>query len=91
MSEKAEGGSEHQERPAPAPEPVERQAADHEGKSVNLSIEEKGMVVMPEVPVPTNEVKLGDMPSADAGPGGGGSGSEAGGSEGGGSAGDSGE
>ena len=92
MSEKAEGGGEPQERPAPAPEPAdERQAPEREGKSVNLSIEERGMVVMPEVPVPTNEVDLGNMPSADASPGEAGAGDDGGGSEGGGSAGDSGE
>jgi hypothetical protein len=88
MSEKAEGGGEPQEKSVPRPQPVEeRQAPEHGDKSVNLSIEERGMVVMPEVPVPTNEVDLGNMPSADASPGAGG----ADGSDSGGSAGDSGE
>ncbi len=88
MSEKAEGGGEPQEKPVPTPEPVEeRQAPERGDKSVNLSIEERGMVVMPEVPVPTNEVDLGNMPSADASPGEGGGD----GSDGGGSTGDSGE
>jgi hypothetical protein len=52
-----------------------------EQKSVNLSIEEKGMVVMPAVPVPTNEVDIGNMPGANPSPGEG-SGNQSGGSEG---------
>jgi hypothetical protein len=60
------------ERPVPEPP-----APAREPEGVNLSLEEKGMVVAPAVPVPTNEVDVGGMPGADASPG------EGGGSEGG--------
>ena len=82
MSENQDGGGTEQptpehERPAPASTPPP--AANEGEKAVNLSIEERGVVVMPAVPVPTNEVDIGGMPSADASPvsGGGGGGTDA--------------
>lgn len=83
MSEQSNDGSGGQApdrgRPEPAPErpAPEPPAPAREPDRVNLSLEEKGMVVAPAVPVPTNEVDVGGMPGADASPG------EGGGSEGG--------
>ncbi len=86
MSEKQDGHGKHNS----SEQQPERPAAPRtEQENVNLSIEEKGMVVMPEVPVPTNEVDVGNMPGANTSPSEGGSNS--GGSEDGGTGGESGE
>lgn len=83
MSERSNDGGGNQAPDRGRPESVpERPAPEHpvparEPDGVNLSLEEKGMVVAPAVPVPTNEVDVGGMPGADASPG------EGGGSEGG--------
>lgn len=69
------------ERP---PRNVEHRQAPSEGEAIGLSIEERGMLLAPDVPVPTNKVDIGNMPAADARP-------AAGGNEGGGSADSSGQ
>jgi hypothetical protein len=65
-SEKQRSGSE--ERPARSPESEPKPAADTE--AVGLSIEERGMVVMPQVSVPIDQIHVGNMPRADASPAG---------------------
>lgn len=61
-------------RPAPPPSETE---------GIGLSIEERGMVVAPDVPLPTNKVNVGNLPSADARPADGDVGGRAGGEQGG--------
>jgi hypothetical protein len=73
-SEKRGGGG--GDRP---PRNVEHRPAPSEGEAIGLSIEERGMLLAPDVPVPTNQVNIGNMPAADARPATGGN--EGGGSE----------
>jgi len=68
MSEQSNDGDGDQAPDRGCPEPAPPVPA-REPDGVNLSLEEKGMVVAPAVPVPTNEVDVGGMPGADASPG----------------------
>jgi hypothetical protein len=67
MSDSEKQRNDGEERPARAPEP-EPKAADTE--AIGLSIEERGMVVMPQVSVPVDQIDVGNMPRADASPAG---------------------
>jgi len=79
MSDPEKNPGEGQDRPArpSAPEP-EAPASE----VIGLSIEERGMVVMPQVSVPIDQIDVGNMPRADARPTGdeGGSGGDGSGS-----------
>lgn len=74
--DKNPGGGE--DRPARPPAPEQEAPAP---EAIGLSIEERGMVVMPQVSVPIGQIDVGNMPRADARPtgeeggGGGGDGS----------------
>ena len=81
MSEERESNSEH--RP-PERQPEQPAQPQVEGERVNLSLEEKGMMMAPAVPIPTNEIDVGNMPSAGANPPEGNAGGDQGGSDGGG-------
>ena len=74
-SEKHPGGRE--DRPVPPPD-AEPTAPDTD--AIGLSIEERGMVVMPQVSVPIDQIDVGNMPRADARPTGGQGGDGEGGS-----------
>ena len=68
MTKESDGGGRGQtpEREGSEPAP-ERPAPTREPEAIALSLEEKGMVTMPAVPIPTNEVDIGNMPSANTG------------------------
>jgi hypothetical protein len=80
MSDSGKQRNGGEELPARAPESEPKPAADTE--AIGLSIEERGMVVMPQVSVPLDQIDVGNMPRADASPadseGNAGSGSESG-------------
>lgn len=66
MSDSGKQRNDGDERPPQAPESEPKPAADTE--AIGLSIEERGMVVMPQVSVPLDQIDIGNMPRADASP-----------------------
>jgi hypothetical protein len=77
MADDSDKSSGQGSSPPPAP--------DRGQDGVNLSIEERGMVVMPQTPDPQMNVQIGGLPTAEGSGGGeGGGSSSGGGSEGGG-------
>lgn len=66
MGDSGKQRNDGEERSPRAPESEPKPTADTE--AIGLSIEERGMVVMPQVSVPLDQIDIGNMPRADASP-----------------------